>query len=46
MHFDFSPKVIELRQRLLTFMDQHVYPNEARHDAELAANARAGRPYA
>jgi acyl-CoA dehydrogenase len=46
MDFDFSPKVIELRQRLVKFMDRHVYPNDARHATELAANAKAGRPYA
>lgn len=28
MNFEFSPKVQELRERLLTFMDEHVYPNE------------------
>ena len=46
MEFDFPPKVIALRERLLKFMDEHVYPNEARHEAELAANAKAGRAYA
>ena len=29
MDFEFSPKVRELRERLLAFMDEHVYPNEA-----------------
>jgi acyl-CoA dehydrogenase len=28
MHFDFSPKVHELRRRLISFMDEHVYPKE------------------
>jgi acyl-CoA dehydrogenase len=28
MHFDFTPKVQELRTRLQSFMDEHVYPNE------------------
>ena len=46
MEFDFPPKVIALREQLLKFMDEHVYPNEARHAAELAANAKAGRAYA
>jgi len=46
MHFDFSPKVIALREQLLRFMDEHVYPNEQRREEELAANAKAGRPYA
>ena len=46
MHFEFTPRVIALREELLRFMDEHVYPNEKRHEEELAANARAGRPYA
>jgi len=46
MEFEFSPKVVELRERLLKFMDEHVYPNEQRREEELGANARAGRPYA
>ena len=46
MEFEFSPKVLALRQQLLAFMNEHVYPNDARHEAELAANAKAGRPYA
>ncbi len=29
MDFEFSPKVQDLRQRLLAFMDKHIYPNEA-----------------
>ena len=29
MDFEFSPKVRELRERLLAFMDEHVYPTEA-----------------
>jgi acyl-CoA dehydrogenase len=29
MHFDYSPKVQELRSRLQAFMDEYVYPNEA-----------------
>ena len=29
MDFDFSPKVQELRERLLAFMDEHIYPNES-----------------
>ncbi len=28
MDFEFSPKVQELRERLLEFMDEHIYPNE------------------
>ena len=28
--FEFSPRVIETRQRLEDFLAQHVYPNERR----------------
>ena len=34
MSYDPSPKVQALQQRLLAFMDQHIYPNEARHAEE------------
>ncbi|HEY9684126.1 MAG TPA: acyl-CoA dehydrogenase family protein [Oculatellaceae cyanobacterium] len=29
--FELSPKAKELREKLLQFMDVHIYPNEARH---------------
>ena len=29
MDFELSPRVIELRDRVRAFMDEHVYPNEA-----------------
>jgi acyl-CoA dehydrogenase len=28
MNFDYTPKVQELRKRLMAFMDEHIYPNE------------------
>ncbi len=34
MSYDPSPKVQALQQRLLAFMDQHIYPHEARHAEE------------
>jgi acyl-CoA dehydrogenase len=40
MNFDYSPKVQALRARLQQFMDGHVYPNEARFDAEVAEGDR------
>jgi len=40
MNFDYSPKVQALRARLQQFMDAHVYPNEARFDAEVAEGDR------
>ena len=39
MHFDYSDKVKDMRQRLLAFMDEHIYPNEGRFFAEIAASA-------
>jgi acyl-CoA dehydrogenase len=30
MHFEFSGKVTDLQKRLSAFMDEHIYPNEAR----------------
>jgi len=35
MDFSYSPKVEALRERLTTFMDAHVYPNEAGYFAAL-----------
>lgn len=45
MEFDYSPKVQALRARLLAFMDEHVYPAEARVHAEVEANRRAGNAW-
>jgi acyl-CoA dehydrogenase len=38
MHFDYSPKVQQLRQRLLDFMDAHVYPNERLYLEQVAGS--------
>ncbi len=38
MHFDFSPKVQDLQQRLRAFMDEHIYPNEKLFYEQVAAN--------
>ena len=35
MHFDFSPKVENLRRSLLEFMDEHIYPNERIYQEQL-----------
>jgi acyl-CoA dehydrogenase len=40
MDFSFSPKVRELQARVQAFMDEHVYPNEARFHAEIAEGDR------
>ena len=45
MNFDYSPKVKDLQQRLLAFMDQHVYPNEARFHEEVDANRAKGNAW-
>ena len=28
MNFDYTPKVQALREKLLAFFDEHIYPNE------------------
>ncbi|AOJ10764.1 acyl-CoA dehydrogenase family protein [Burkholderia mayonis] len=42
MHFDYTPKVEALRERLNAFFDEHVYPNERAFYEEIARNRRAG----
>ena len=39
MDFEFTPRARELRDRLGSFMDQHVYPNERVYDRQLAEAA-------
>jgi acyl-CoA dehydrogenase len=43
MDFAYSHKTQELQARLSSFMQEHVYPNEARYSAEIAANTSSGR---
>jgi acyl-CoA dehydrogenase len=43
MDFAYSPRTLELQSKLLKFMDEHIYPAEARYDAEIAANTAAGK---
>ncbi|THT99647.1 acyl-CoA dehydrogenase [Lampropedia puyangensis] len=43
MDFDYSPKTKELQQKLLAFMDEHIYPNEKAYKEELEANTAAGK---
>ena len=45
MDFDYSPKVQALQARLSAFMDQHIYPNEARFHAEIETNRAAGNAW-
>ncbi len=43
MDFSYSPKVIELQQRMLAFFDAHIYPNEKRFHDDIEANTLAGK---
>ena len=45
MNFDYSPKVEQLRERLLAFFDAHIYPNEKRYHEEIEANRRNGNAW-
>src|SRR5713101_6480941 len=38
MNFEFSDKTKDLQRRLQAFMDEHVYPNEQRLEAEIERN--------
>ncbi len=40
MNFDYTPKVQELREKLLAFFDEHIYPNERAFIDEIAAQSR------
>ena len=40
MDFDYTPKVKALQARLVAFMDEYVYPNEARYYGETAGDDR------
>ena len=45
MNFDYTDKVKQLQERLLDFMDKHIYPNEARFFAEIEENRAKGNPW-
>lgn len=45
MNFDYTPKVDALRERLLAFFDEHIYPNEAAFAAEIAKNRAEGNAW-
>ena len=40
MNFDYTPKTLEYRERVASFMDKHVYPNENRFHEEVATGDR------
>ncbi|MDJ0793496.1 MAG: acyl-CoA dehydrogenase family protein [Woeseiaceae bacterium] len=44
MDFEHTPKVEALRQQLLAFMDEHVYPNEQRFEEQIEAGDRWTSP--
>ena len=45
MAFTDTPRVVELKQKLLRFFDEHIYPNQAAYVAEVAQNRRNGEPF-
>ena len=45
MNFDYSPKVQALREKLLAFFDEHIYPNEAVFHEEVERNRANGDPW-
>jgi len=45
MNFEYSPKVKDMEARLLAFMNEHIYPNEARFFAEIAENRAKGNAW-
>jgi acyl-CoA dehydrogenase len=45
MNFDYTPKVQDLRSKLLAFFDEHIYPNERVFAAEIAANRANGNAW-
>ena len=45
MDFTYSSKVEDLRKRLLSFMDEHIYPNEHPFYEEIAVNRKAGNAW-
>ena len=40
MDFEYTPKVQELRKRLIAFMDEHIYPNEPKYYAHVHSDKR------
>ena len=45
MNFDYTDKVKDMRERLLAFMDEHIYPNEGKFHAEIAENRKNGNAW-
>ena len=45
MDFEYTPKVKDMQARLLDFMDQHIYPNEARYMQEIEGYRASGNAW-
>ena len=45
MSFDYSDRTREMQQRLTSFMDQYIYPNEERFHHEVDANRQKGNAW-
>ena len=45
MQFEYSDNVNAMQERLLAFMDEHIYPNEARFFQEIEENRAKGNPW-
>jgi len=45
MDFEYTDKVKAMRERLLAFMDEHIYPNEMRFLEEIAENRARGNAW-
>ena len=43
MDFSYSPKVIDMQQRMNAFFDEHITPNEHRFHEDVDANTKAGK---
>jgi acyl-CoA dehydrogenase len=43
MDFSYSPRVVDLQQRMHKFFDEHIFPNEHRFNEDVEANTRAGK---
>jgi len=44
MDFEYSPRTTALMEKLAAFMDEHVYPNEARYQEQLDAGGTRWKP--
>ncbi|HWS76028.1 MAG TPA: acyl-CoA dehydrogenase family protein [Quisquiliibacterium sp.] len=45
MDFEYTPKVKQMRERLIAFMNEHIVPNEDRYHEEIEENRRNGNAW-